>query len=162
MATSIFASISHFAASVARKATWSNVRIVSAFPFRTSLAGLHQDATTAAGKATEGMQQGMNDAMNMGEPMKENYSTDNVTQTAKDVSGKVAGTAQDVAEKAKQTMQDAWNSTKETAQNAKDAVMGKAEESKDCIKETANQSKDYVEAAAETVERSMNTKARTD
>ncbi|CAM8966094.1 unnamed protein product [Rhodiola kirilowii] len=158
MATSILTSFSQFAASMAKRSTWSNVRIFSAFPMRSSQVSLHQDASTAAGKATEGMQQGMNDAMNMGDQMKEKFSTDNVTQTAKDVSGKVAGTAQDVAEKAKQTMQDAWNSTKETAQNAKDAVLGKAEQSEDCIKEAAHQSKNSIKAAAETVERSMNTK----
>uniref|UniRef100_A0A7N0T8L0 Late embryogenesis abundant protein n=1 Tax=Kalanchoe fedtschenkoi TaxID=63787 RepID=A0A7N0T8L0_KALFE len=158
MASSILTPISQFAASMARRATWSNARIFSAFPMRSSQASLHQDATTAAGKTMEGMQQGMNDAMNPGDQMKESYSTENVTQNAKDASGKVAGTAQDVAEKAKQTMQDAWNSTKETAQSAKDAVMGKAEQSKECTNDSSRQSKDFVKAASETVERSMNSK----
>ncbi|XP_059625202.1 uncharacterized protein At4g13230 [Cornus florida] len=140
----------HTRAMVARS-PWSSRVSVSLAP-RPFQGSLRNGATAAYDGASDAAKRGTNEAMRVGQDMKNKAAStaEDVSRKTKDVTGKEGNAqdlAQDIAEKAKQTAQDAWGSVKDTTQKIKETVAGKAEESKEAIKENA-----------ETIKQSMNTK----
>ncbi|KAJ9169721.1 hypothetical protein P3X46_017880 [Hevea brasiliensis] len=132
---------------VVTKSPWSSRVFVPAT--RHFQAHSRKEASNASETASQATKQGINEAKNVGQDVKNKAASvaEEVSQKTKEAAGEVSKVAQDVTEKAKQTIQDAWGSVKDTSQTIKDKVSGKAEESKEFVKENA-----------ESVKRCMNSK----